>query len=57
MGLKQYLSAHQAMRTAVRMDPDNLGYRREALSAEMLLRKSGSLPYRALAQLKNLFRK
>ncbi len=57
VGLKQYLSAHQAMRTAVRMDPDNLGYRREALSAEMLLRKSGSLPYRALAQLKNLFRK
>lgn len=57
IGLKQYLSAHQAWRAAVRMDPDNLGYRREALSAEMLLKRSGRLPFRALSQLKNLFRK
>ncbi|NLW21402.1 MAG: J domain-containing protein [Clostridiales bacterium] len=57
VGLKQYLSAHQAWRTAVHMDPDNLAYRREALSAEMLLRRSGRLPRRVISQLKNLFRK
>ncbi len=57
LGLKQYLSAHQAWRAAVRMDPDNLSYRREALSAEMLLRKSGTLPFKAMAGLKNLFTK
>lgn len=56
-GLKQYLSAHQAWRTAVRLDPDNLPYRREALAAEILLKKSGSLPFKAVTQLKNLFRK
>ena len=55
VGLKQYLSAHQAWRTAVRMDPENLGYRREALDAELLLRKSGSLPFRAITQIKSLF--
>lgn len=56
-GLKQYLSAHQAWRTAVRMDPDNLQYRREALSAEMLLKKSGTLPFKAMNGLKSLFSK
>lgn len=55
--MKQYLSAHQSWRTAVRMDPDNLDYRREALSAEMLLKKSGTLPFKAVSGLKHLFSK
>lgn len=56
-GLRQYLSAHQAWRAAVRLDPDNLSYRRSALEAEMQLRRAGSLPYKAITQVKNLFRK
>lgn len=56
-GLKQYLSAHQAWRAAVRMDPDNLAYRRGALEAEMMLKRADSLPHRAISQIKSLFQK
>ncbi|MDI9520327.1 MAG: J domain-containing protein [Bacillota bacterium] len=55
--MKQYLSAHQSWRTAVRMDPDNLAYRREALSAEMMLKKSNTLVSKAVSGLKTLFSK
>ena len=57
MGLKQYISAHQAWRAAVRMEPDNLDYRRAALQAEIQLKKSGSLHNRAISALKQLFYK
>ncbi|NLX83969.1 MAG: J domain-containing protein [Clostridiales bacterium] len=57
VGLKQFISAHQAWRAAVRLDPDNLAYRRGALEAEMMLKRADSLPHRALSQIKNLFQK
>jgi|LSQX01.1.fsa_nt_gb hypothetical protein len=56
-GLKQYISAHQAWRTAVTMAPDNLGYRRGALEAEMLLKRADNLPRRTMSKIKNLFQK
>lgn len=56
-GLRQHLSAHQAWRAAVRLDPDNLSYRRSALEAEIQLKRAGSLPGKALDGIKNLFRK
>lgn len=56
-GLKQYVSAHQAFRAAVRMEPDNLEYRRSALEAEMRLKRQGTFPHKALGQVKSLFGK
>lgn len=56
-GLKQYTSAHQAFRAAVRLAPDNLEFRRSALEAEMKLKKAASLPGKALHQIKSLLKK
>lgn len=56
-GMKQHLSCHQAWRAAVRLDPDNLDYRRQALEAEMRLKKANSAPQRALNQFKSLFQR
>lgn len=56
-GLRQYLSAHQAWRAAVRLDPENLEYRRGALDAEIMMKKAHSLPQKALRGVKNLFLK
>lgn len=57
VGLKQYLSAHQAWRTAVRMDPEELAYRRGALEAEMLMKRANTLSGRVFSQLRNLFQR
>lgn len=54
-GLKQHVSAHQAFRAAVRLEPDNLDYRRDALDAEMALKKENTLPRRAIRQIRSLF--
>ena len=54
-GLRQHLSACQAWRTAVRMDPASLAYRRSALDAEMRLKKSSSFAQKTLSQFKALF--
>ena len=37
--LNQYDSAHQSFREAVKLDPDNLAYRRHALEAAVAVRK------------------
>jgi predicted Zn-dependent protease len=57
MGLKQYLSAHQAWRTAVRLDPEELAYRRGALEAEMHLKRANTLPGRVFSQLRDIFQR
>ena len=56
-GLKQYLSAYQAWRTAARTDPSCLAYRRGALEAEMKLKKMGSFKQKTLSQVKALFQR
>ncbi len=43
MGLRQYDSAHQSFREAVRRDPDNRVYREGALNAALALKKSQQL--------------
>lgn len=52
MEMEEYTSAQQAYRAAVRMDPDNIAYRRGALDATVAQRKAESLSGR----LKKLFR-
>lgn len=54
-GLKDYVAAHQAWRTAVRLEPDNREYRRSALAAEMALKRSRTLPGRLAGKARALF--
>ena len=44
MAMRQYDSAHQSFREALRLDPDNHGYHREAFEAESALKKSRTIP-------------
>ena len=44
MEMRQYESAHQSFREALRLDPDNHGYHREAFEAESALKKSRTFP-------------
>lgn len=53
MRLKQYESAHQSFREAVRREPDNIEYRRGALDAAVAMKKAATLGGR----LKQLFTK
>ena len=46
MAMRQYESAHQSFREALRLDPDNHEYHRQAFEAESQLRKSRTLPGR-----------
>lgn len=46
MGMKQYATAHQAFREAVRLSPENREYRSWALDAALLLKKHQKLPYK-----------
>lgn len=46
--LKEFGSAHQAYRAAVRLSPDNLTYRRGALDAALAVKKHNRLSYRVL---------
>lgn len=46
MAMRQYESAHQSLREALRLDPDNHEYHRQAFEAESQLRKSRTLPGR-----------
>ncbi len=43
MGLRQYETAHQSFREAVRRDPDNHKYREGALDAALAMKKNRSL--------------
>lgn len=46
MKMKQYASAHQAFREAIRMNPDNNDYHAGALDAAVAVKKHQKLPYR-----------
>ena len=46
MQMRQYASAHQSFREAVRMQPDNNEYRRGALDAALAVKKHQKLAYR-----------
>lgn len=46
MGMKQYATAHQAFREAVRLNPECREYRSFALDAALLVKKHQKLPYR-----------
>lgn len=53
MEMRQYESAHQSYREAVRREPDNIEYRRGALDASVALQKSKTVTGR----IKEMFRK
>ena len=53
MAMEEYASAQQAYRAAVRMEPDNIAFRRGALDASVAQRKAESLSGRV----KKLFRR
>ncbi len=53
MQLKQYESAHESYREAVKREPNNIEYRRGALDAAVALRKSQTL----VGKLKKLLKK
>jgi len=46
MGLKQYSSAHQSFREAVRFEPDNRQFRQGALDAAVEMKKHSRISYR-----------
>lgn len=54
LGLRDHLAAHQAWRSAVRLEPDNREYRRSALAAEMALKRSRTLPGRLAGKARSL---
>ena len=48
MGMRQWGTAHQSFREAVRLDPENLEYRRGALDAAVAVKKHQKWGYRVL---------
>ncbi len=48
MGLRQYVTAHQSFREAVRLQPENMDYRRGALDAALAVKKHQKWGYRVL---------
>ena len=57
MTLKQYGTAHQSYREAVRREPDNMQFRRGALNAAVAVREHSKPMRRAMDKLGTLFRK
>lgn len=53
-GMKQYDTAHQSFREAVRRCPDNLDYRRNALDAAVAVKKENRLLGRLAKGMRNL---
>lgn len=56
MGMRQYRTAHQSYREAVRLEPDNNRYRAGALEAALAVKKSRQLGFRVQAWLSDTFR-
>ena len=48
MDMRQFASAHQSFREAVRLKPENNEYRRGALEAALAVKKHQKLPYRVM---------
>ncbi len=57
MDMKQYTSAHQSYRQAVKLSPDTALYRQGAFDAAIAMKKQKNLPYRLGSWLKNGFKK
>lgn len=54
MGFRQYDTAHQSFREAVRQEPDNLHYRQLALDAALAVKRHKLLPLRIKDSLEGL---
>lgn len=57
MELKQFATAHQSYREAVRRDPDNLVFRRGALNAAVAVREHSKPMRRAMDKIEGFFKK
>ena len=57
MGMRQYSTAHQSFREAVRLQPENLEYRRGALDAAVAMKKHQKWPYRVAEWADGLLRR
>ena len=55
MGMRQYRTAHQSYREAVRREPDNNHYRTGALDAALAVKKSGQLFFRIQTWIQDTF--
>ena len=55
MGMRQYKTAHQSYREAVRLDPDNNHYRTGALDAALAMKRSNQLGFRIQTWLQDTF--
>ncbi len=55
MGFKEYDTAHNSLREAVRLDPDNMQFRRLALDAAVQVKRHKQLPMRLKDSLQSLF--
>ena len=54
MGMRQYQTAHQSYREAVRRSPDNNAYRTGALDAALAVKRSHQLGYRIVTWVQDL---
>lgn len=54
MGLKEYVTAHQSFREAVRQQPDNMRYREFALDAALKVKRQRYFPLRVKDSLQGL---
>ncbi len=57
MGMRQYETAHQSFREAVRRDPNNLQYRKGALDAALAMKRHKHLGHRMAEWLKEIWKK
>lgn len=55
MGLRQYETAHQSYREAVRLEPENRRYRQGALDAALAMKRSKELGYRIKSWVQGAF--
>ena len=55
MGMRQYKTAHQSYREAVRRDPDNNQYRTGALDAALAVKRSDQFLFRLQTWLGDVF--
>ena len=54
MGFREYDTAHQSFREAVRLQPDNMRYRQFALDAALAVKRQRYLPLRLKDSLQGL---
>ncbi len=57
MAMRQYETAHQSYREAVRRQPENLRYRQGALDAALAMKRKKQLPYCIAGWIKDILKK